>query len=263
MHKRICLSDCHFPFQDKPLVDLWLKFVKDQKPDGIDIMGDLIDCYPLSRFDKNPLRRHNIQEELGMARDFLKCLVKAAPKKCDIRYSEGNHENRLQRVLWGRAKELAPLHMLSIPELLSLQGVFNIKYYPPETPYRIGPLWYIHGDLARKSNWAMTCGGMGAKAVSQRVAGNVIMGHTHQMGYISFRGWEGLREGFEVGCMCRFNLEYIVGTPQWQSGWAVVDFPTPGTFDVSFVRVLEEKRRRKVIYRGEVIGTLPPIKRHL
>lgn len=262
MHRRICLSDCHIPFHDKPLLDLWLEFVKVLKPDGIDIMGDLIDCYTLSRFEKNPLRRHNIQEEVDTARDFLLELITVAPRDCEIRYSEGNHENRLQRVLWGRAKELAPLRNLSIPQLFELEDL-GIQYYPPEQPYRIGPLWYLHGDLARKSNWAMTCGGMGAKAVSQRVAGNVIMGHTHQMGYISFRGWEGLREGYEIGCMCRFNLEYIVGTPQWQSGWAVVEFPTPGTFDVGFVRVLDEKKRRKVIYRGEVVGTLPPIKKHV
>lgn len=262
MHRRICLSDCHIPFQDKPLLNLWLDFVKDQKPNGIDIIGDLLDCYPLSRFDKNPARRHNIQEEVDETREFLDRLVSSSPQGCDIRFSEGNHENRLQRLLWGKVKELAPIRNLSVPELLGLKDL-GIRYFTPERPYHIGSLWYLHGDLARKSNWSMTCGGMGAKAVSQRVGGNVLMGHTHQMGHISYRSWEGLREGFEIGCMCRFDLEYIVGTPQWQQGWAVVEFPTPGTFDVSFVRVLEEKRHRKVIYRGEVIGTLPPAKKHV
>jgi hypothetical protein len=104
---------------------------------------------------------------------------------------------------------------------------------------------------------------MGAKAVVQRVRGNVMMGHTHQMGYISFRGWDGLTEGYESGCLCRFNLEYIVGVPQWQQGWSVVRYPKKGGFEVSFVRVLEKGKRRFVIADGEVFATLPAIRSHI
>ncbi len=235
------------------------------KPDGIDILGDLLDCYTLSRFDKNPLRKTNIQEELDMARDFLETVRSQAPPSCDIRFSEGNHENRLKRVLWGRSKELAPIRGLTIPELLDLKRL-GIKYYTPETPYRLdGPngLWYLHGDLARKCNWSMTAGGMGAKAVVQRVRGNIIMGHTHQMGYISFRGWDGLTEGYEVGCLCQFDMEYLVGVPQWQQGWAVVKYPKKGGFEVNFIRVLDRGKKRLVMADGDVFATLPPAKRHI
>lgn len=262
---RVILSDVHFPFQDTPLLALWLKELARIRPDGVDIMGDLIDCYSLSRFDKNPLRKASIQAELDQATCFLDLMMDCLPKGCDVRYCEGNHENRLHRMLWGKAKELAHIRNLSIPKLLGLEAR-GIKYYTPEKPYRIGGvngLWYIHGDLARKCNWGMTAGGMGARAVCQRIQANVIMGHTHQMGFISFRGWDQLNEGYEVGCLCRFDLEYIVGVPQWQQGWAVVEYPPEGGYEVQFVRVLNKGKRRIVVAGGKVIATLPPAKRHM
>lgn len=259
---RLVLPDVHFPFQDAPLLDAWLEHMVALKPDGIDIIGDIIDCYPCSRFDKNPERKENLQDELDQAIQFLHRLVILAPRKCDIRFSEGNHEGRLRRLLWSTAPALAHLRNLNIPSLLHLKDL-GIKYYPPEVPYQIKDVWYLHGDLARKSNWAMTAGGMGAKAVVGRVGGNVIMGHTHQMGHICFRSWEGLREGYEVGCLCRMNLDYIVGVPQWQQGWAVVHFPKGGGHQVELIRVLDQGTKRIIIAGGKVIKTLKKGVRHI
>jgi hypothetical protein len=258
---RLVLSDVHFPFQDDELLKVWLHHLHELEPKGIDIIGDMLDCYCLSRFDKNPQRKADIQQEIDMARKFLEMMVNRAPKGCDIRYSEGNHENRLKRVLWGKSKDLASLRNLDIPQLLDLKGL-GIRYYRPESPYRIRDLWYLHGDLARKSNWSMTAGGMGAKAVCARIRGSAIIGHTHQMGHVSFRGWDGLTEGYEVGCLCRFDLEYIVGIPQWQQGWAVVYFPPSGGHQVELVRVLDKGRKRIVIAGGEVLDTIGPAKKH-
>lgn len=261
-HLRLVLPDVHIPFQDDELLAVWLNHVRALKPDGIDIVGDLLDCYSLSRFDKNPARKAELQGEIDEARHLLVLIRKYAGRGCDIRYSEGNHENRLTRMLWGKSKEFANLRNLTIPELLNLKSL-RVKYYSPEKPYQISDVWYLHGDIARKCNWSMTCGGMGAKAVVQRVQGNVIMGHTHQMGDIFYRSWNGLREGVEVGCLCRYDLEYIVGVPQWQQGWAVVEFPKEGGHSVDLVRVQDKGKKRIVVYRGEVIDEVGPAKKHV
>lgn len=261
-HTRIVLPDVHFPFQDDELLEAWSDHLNDIEPDGIDIMGDLLDCYTLSRFDKNPARKIHLQDEIDQAVQFLDTLSHYAVVGCDIRYCEGNHENRLTRMLWGKSKELANLRNLTIPELLRLKKL-GVKYYSPEKPYQIRGVWYLHGDIARKCNWSMTCGGMGAKAVVQRVQGNVIMGHTHQMGDVFYHAWGGLREGAEVGCLCRFDLEYIVGVPQWQQGWAVVEYPPEGGHCVNLVRVQDVGKKRLVIYKGDVIAKIGPAKRHV
>jgi hypothetical protein len=254
---RLALSDCHFPFHDAPLLEVWLKHLEDLLPDGVDILGDLLDCYSLSRFDKNPLRKHDIQEEIDQVQTFLEELVGRTLTYCDIRYSEGNHENRLKRLLWGKAKELAPIRNLTIPKLLDLKSL-GIKYYPLNQPYTIGGLCYLHGDLSSKSTW--TAGGGGSNAKKVLISKNVscLLGHSHKMAYVCFTPWGTTYEGWEAGCLCRMDPEYIQGSPPWQQGWAVVRYPPQGGFDVSLVRVIPEKKKRLVIFEGRVLATLPP-----
>ena len=67
----VLVPDTHFPFQDQPLVNECLDFIQEVKPKGVHLIGDLMDCYPLSRFDKNPRRKHTIQDELDEAGEFL------------------------------------------------------------------------------------------------------------------------------------------------------------------------------------------------
>lgn len=258
---RLVLSDVHIPGQDDALMDVWLDRLASFDWDGVDIIGDVIDCYALSRFDKNPRRKFTIQDEIDIARSFLERMREAAGPKCDIRYTEGNHEARLTRVLWSTAKPFAHLRNMNIPGLMGLKDL-NIKYYSPERPYRIGDLWYMHGDLARKSNWSMTHGGTGAAACVKRVSGSVMMGHTHQMGLACFRNWHGLVEGYECGCMCNFDQEYIVGFPQWQQGWCEVTFEGP-TYRVDFIRCTEKNNKRYVVAPDGILATLPAAKNHL
>lgn len=256
---RLVLPDVHFPFQDDDLLEAWLEYLKAWDFQGVDIIGDVLDCYTLSRFDKNPLRKTNIQEEVDEARSFLERVREAAPD-ADIRFSEGNHENRLKRTLWGRAKELAPIRGLDIPQLLDLKSL-GIRYYRPESPYQIGKLVYLHGDVTRKQNFSKSAGGRAADAVARAVGNSVIMGHTHQMGYAPFRSWDKLVEGYEVGCLCRFDLEYIIGVPPWHQGWAEVAFTHSGAYRVDFTRVFEDSKGRTICYPNGTPSEFIPLGR--
>ena len=257
---RLQLSDVHIPFADEDLLKVWLKMAKELQPNGIDIIGDLIDCYMLSRFDKNPRRKMDIQIEADLAVGFLETMRRVAPN-ADIRYLEGNHENRLERTLWGTAKCLAPIRNLSIPKLLDLREL-EIRYYEPKAPYKIGDLTFLHGDVTRKQNFSKSTGGTAAAGVAKAIGGSVLMGHTHQMGFGSFRTWERQLESYEIGCMCRFDMEYIIGVPPWTQGWSVTEFLPSGRHDVKFVRVVETNGKREVIFNGKVYATLGPAKKH-
>lgn len=258
---RLILPDVHFPFHDAPLLEAWLEFASDLAPDGVDIIGDLMDFFSISRFDKDPVRKTHLQDEINMARDFLADLRSVLPH-ADVRMTEGNHETRLKTYLWGRAKELAGLRGLSVPEVLGLSDL-GIHYYPPDSPYMLNNIWMVHGDVARKANWSMSYGGSGAQAVCKRVGGNVLMGHTHQMAHVSYRTWGQLLEGYEVGCVCQFDMDYIVGIPQWQQGWAVLNLLGTDDHCVEFIRCVDHGTYRKLIFRGEVLGKLPPAKKHV
>lgn len=259
---RLVLSDVHIPFQDNDLVGAWLDFAKALKPDAIDIIGDLLDCYPLSTFDKNPARRANIQDEADQGHDLLRTIRKVVGPKCQIKMTEGNHEHRLTRMLWGRSKELAPIRNLRIPALLRLDEL-GIQYHGPQNPYRVGNLWFLHGDVSRKQNFSKSAGGSASDAIARAVGGSVLIGHTHQMGHRMYRNWEKNLEGYEVGCVCQFDMEYVVGVPPWQQGWAVANIFPDGNFSVEFIRSVEgTRRKRHLVFRNQVVSVLPPAKVH-
>ena len=56
--KRIAvLSDIHFPYYDRTALNLAIKTAIEYEPDCIILNGDIIDCYHLSSFEKDPKKR--------------------------------------------------------------------------------------------------------------------------------------------------------------------------------------------------------------
>lgn len=244
---RIVLPDLHLPFHDKRLLKCWLSRLDEVEWDGVDILGDFLDCYALSRFVTNPLRRNNFQQEVDEGRGILEGIRLGAPQ-ADIRYSEGNHEERLRKILWGKCPALAHLRNLTIPDVLGLKDL-RIWWHGTCDPYKIGDLWYTHGDLLRSS------AGMSARAKSEAIGGSVIVGHTHRMGWSPKTTWNGTCDAYEVGHMTDpKQLDYVRTCFNWQMGWAEVRFER-GTHHVDFYRVVDRGRERMVIGPEGVVET--------
>lgn len=244
--RRIVLPDLHLPFHDKKLLDCWLNRLIDLEPTGVDIIGDFLDCYTLSRFDTNPARKDTFQQEIDEGRRLLGTIRGIVPK-ADIRYSEGNHEDRLRKLLWGKAPALAHLRNLTIPDLLCLKDL-DIRWHSTQNPYKIGDLWYSHGDLLRKH------AGMSARAKSEAIHGPVLIGHTHRQGWSPMTTWNGTDDAYEVGHMTDpKQLDYVRTCFNWQPGWAEVTF-LGSTHHVNFYRVVDRGRERAVIGPEGVIG---------
>lgn len=256
---RIVLPDLHLPFHDTKLLECWLQrlswghhrkkgsLVAAHPWDGVDIMGDFIDCYSLSKFDTNPTRKNNFQMEVDMGHDLLEEICRIAPH-ANIVYREGNHEDRLRKVLWGRCPALAHLRNLNISEVMGLEDL-GIKWHSLQDPDQIGGLWYAHGDLLRKH------AGMSARAKSEAMNGSVIIGHTHRMGWSPFTTHTGTQDAYEVGHMTDpKQLDYVRNVFNWQAGWAEVHFE--GSYHwVDFYRVVDRGRERVVVGPEGVIGS--------
>ena len=54
----VVLSDIQIPFQDDSALEVAYKLIKDIKPDGVILNGDITDCYAISDFDKEIGRAH-------------------------------------------------------------------------------------------------------------------------------------------------------------------------------------------------------------
>jgi len=209
----VVLSDVHVPFQDKSVCRMALAFIREHRPATVHLLGDIGDFYSVSRFDKDPSRKEDLQQDLDATRDFLAEVREAAPRARVI-YSEGNHEFRLRRYLRSEAKALAMLRDLRIEKLLGFDEL-RIRFQPHDRPYRVGSLLFTHGQLARK--WS----GASARGHFERFGTCCIHGHTHRLGAFYHRDIGDTYVAHENGCLCNLNPDYVTA-PDWQSGWSVV-----------------------------------------
>jgi predicted phosphodiesterase len=147
-----------------------LKAGKAFKPDHTIILGDFIDCYTVSSHSKHPDRSLKLKEEVNSTIGALEAVI-AIGAKNNV-FIAGNHEDRLERYLQDRAPEL--YHFISIPKILKLKEL-GFKYVPYKQSYRIGKLNLTHdtGTAGRFAHY---------KALDT-FQHNIIIGHTHRLGY--------------------------------------------------------------------------------
>jgi predicted phosphodiesterase len=218
-------SDTHFPFQDESVLRIIQAVAEDTQPDFLIHGGDLLDCYNLSRFDKDPSRKESLQDEIDLARVHLASMRIASPNSKFIAL-EGNHEQRLQRVLWNLEGPSAVLGQLTAfkkamtwPALLGLDEL-GIEWVPmqEQSKKRFLPKFILkHGTIVR--------GKSGATAAAEQAKYNKSgsSGHTHRLGVIWHRDSNGSHVWIETGCSCDTDPSYCTD-PDWQSGFVFLTF---------------------------------------
>jgi len=236
----LVVSDTHVPFQDKHVCRMVLAFIREHRPGTVHLLGDISDFYSVSRFDKDPGRKIDLQQDLDATRDFLWKIREAAPN-ARIIYSEGNHEFRLRKYLQTEAKALALLRALKIEKLLEF-GDMRIQFRRHDQPYRVGSLLFTHGQLARK--WS----GASARGHFEKYGCCVIHGHTHRLGAFYHRDIQDTYAAWENGCLCNLNPDYVTA-PDWQQGWSIV-WSHRDYFHVEQVAVVKGRYN----YHGKVYG---------
>lgn len=225
--KIVQINDLHIPFHDKKTIEVFLKFLKDVKIDKLVIAGDLLDFYELSTFDKDPMRKYSIQDEIDKCYDVLKDLKKYCS---EIHFIKGNHEDRLRRFLW-KNPSLASIKVLELSKLLNLDTL-GIEYHDFEYIYR--NFRFTHGTIVRQESGAT------AKAELLKYGSSMGSGHTHRLGFYIKTDARGTVGAYEGGCMCELNPEYIQGVPNWQQGFLVYNFDN-NRFFCQVVPILEHK----------------------
>ncbi len=233
----LVINDVQIPWQDKPVLDLVLEFVKDLKPYGVILNGDIVDCYELSTFDKNPLKEAGLEREI---RESMGLLYTLAQHTTERWWLGGNHEDRLRRTLW-KWPQFSTLSALQFEHLFNLDDN-GFKWKPYGGVYNLGKLLVTHGNMVR------THSGWTGRAHFEKFGGSVLIGHTHRLGIYYRTNAKGVHAGYENGCLCRLDPEYVQ-YPDWQQGFSVVHVDTSnGFFNVAQVPIL---RRRIFYYGGE------------
>lgn len=245
----VLYGDSHFPFQDEAALDIVGQVVRVSRPDFIVHMGDPIDAYQLSRFDKNPRRLHTLQDEIDECRAHLVSMRILAPKARYI-LLEGNHPDRLRRMLWNMPEQVKALNSLRAftavmtwPALLGLDEL-GVEFVPygEESKHTFLPKFLVkHGSVVRKLS-AYT-----ARAELDKYNKSGASGHTHRLGQFFHRDSNGNHIWIETGCTCKLDPEYAQD-PDWQQGCVVMTFePATGAFQAETVYI----HNGSAVFRGQ------------
>ena len=220
----VTLCDWHVPFHGPKAIHVAFEFCRQIQPQII-IVHEAHDFYSLSRFDKNPERRLQLQDEINTVKDYLGWLKEICPNSRII-VLRANHTDRLQKFLWSKAEELSNLECLQLEELLGFKqmGIDYLDYYIHKSGDPRGDYLFKHGDIVRQHS-AYT-----AKGEMEREGMSGMSGHTHRLGTHYSRKRGGFYVWIEAGCLCDLNPGYIKGTANWQHGIGVVTYKETGHF---------------------------------
>lgn len=208
------ISDVHCPYQDQQAVNLAYNILSDVKPDLMFFGGDIVDCYSVSDFDRDPKRVVAFQDEFDSAIEFLRAFRSLAKAG---KYLSGNHEERWERTK-NRHPFLASLKDIELANLLKLKQL-GIEPLVHGEDHKIGELFYLHGDES---------GGGGvfpARALYFKEQGNIIFGHYHKAQVFYNRLKDGTSHGSWANpALCSLKQAYVKGTTQWQQGMSLVSY---------------------------------------
>lgn len=174
----VIVPDLHFPHHDPAFLSVTKKVIKIVKPHGIVQLGDALDFWQISRFDKDPLRKQSILEDCLLYSALLKEWSDLLPKDGVIHQLEGNHEDRLRRYVWQNAKELAGM-VKSVPELIGLRKLAVRTVWHPISNWRscqLGDCVLHHGHFY---NQHVAVGNL------SKYSKSLIQGHTHRYQHVS------------------------------------------------------------------------------
>lgn len=217
-YKALVINDLHFPWENARAIELALRVGDELKPDIIVVNGDLMDCWEISHFVKNP--RHaskaNLKAEILTARGFLRDLRNRFPK-ARIIYTFGNHEFRWAVYISKQAKELFGLKGMTLEEQLECreQNIEVVDSGNKENVWRWGKLLIGHFDRVNKHS------GYTAKNLLEDKSISLIQAHTHRGGSSFRRLYDRDIVAYENFCLCDRNPQYV-DHPNWQLGYSIV-----------------------------------------
>jgi len=210
LERAVYVADQHVPFHD---VRLWAainRFLADFKPHRLFILGDFFDHYQISHFEKSPKRAQeaNFQNELDDGKALLGQIRQAA-KKADIYWIDGNHEQRLQSMVF-REPGLESLRKLAPQELYGLKDN-DIHYLP------FGSFISYLGFRCEHGCKVCIRSAYTAWAERQKHGSSGVSGHTHRRGQHSWTDERGSHTWIEIGCTCHMHPTWV-NDPDWQQG---------------------------------------------
>lgn len=218
MKTTLVVPDCHHPSVDRKAWELLLKVGKAIKPDTLIILGDFGDFASVTSHAKNHKQRQiMLADELFACNEALCDLeeIKATRKI----FVCGNHEDRLGRYIALRVPEMQGLYGTTIQSALRLddRGYETVAYRE-----------HVNVDGLYVTHDTGTAGINAHRSSLQRFQRDILIGHTHRLGYEAKRtisghpiigamlGWLGDAK------LCAGYMHDANATVDWCHGFGIV-----------------------------------------
>lgn len=242
METDIIINDVHLPYHDKQVLLLVLKFIYKIQPTRLFINGDFLDCYEISRFDKEPFGHYSLRQELKLATAYLDQINTKLPKTNKI-FIYGNHEYRFQRFMIKNAQQLMGLPGSTLKDQLQLKKMnYNVidsglceSYYDTKRGLLIGHF-----------NKASIHSAYTAKALVEKYGQSIIQGHCHRTGIYYKTIHDKTLVGIENGCLCDLNPDYML-SPNWMHGFTIINW-IDNTPHFTLIHI----KNGKFVYNGKI-----------
>lgn len=226
----VIMPDVQAPLHDAELVEKFIRFLKDFKPDELAQVGDFTDSTEISRWVRG--KKMEYAGDLRAGFQTAKGILHDIREVFDGRFRivRSNHDDRLEAYVEGCAAGLAPFldDELSIERLAGFNE-YDVEFVRDEV-VELAPGWVMaHGDEGSLSPVA----GKTAFGLAKNKFGvSTVCGHTHRAGLTSeSTGYNGkIRNtltGLEVGhFMDLTKADYLKKkgvAANWQQGFGILE----------------------------------------
>lgn len=211
------LSDVHFPYYAKDALTSSVKYLIEFKPDCIVLNGDIIDCYQLSNFERDP-RQRSFKYEIDMLRNFIIELRNLFPNTRII-FKLGNHEERYERMILNRVPELIDLELFNFASVISAKEL-GVEVVTNKRIIKAGHLNIGHGHEFAKGFVAPI---NPARGFFMKAKSNFIGGHHHRTSEHVEQDINGkVTACWSTGCLSELTPHYMP-INNWNHGFATIE----------------------------------------
>ena len=223
----IAWPDTHIPQHDPSAVDVAAQVVEWWSPELLVILGDFLDCTPVSHWLKN---KRKTTEGLRLRDDFNagnRLLDKITKSINHLVYLEGNHEDWIWDAIEANP-EFEGLIDLSLGlKFEARRANHKVTHLRYGKCYKQGHLTFTHGIYTGKHHAARHVEAYGR---------NVIYGHLHDVQThvkVCPIDVNEKHMGISMGCLCNKNPQFMENKPNnWCHCVGVGEFRADGGFNV-------------------------------
>lgn len=213
----IVAGDAHVPYHDPDAIEIMLERAIDIQAKSIILLGDWLDCYQISSFDRDP-RNMPFSAEIKVLRGILKTIRLSMPG-VRIIYKIGNHEERMGRYINAHAPALVGLDSTTIEEQIDPGNRMGIEFVNDRRVISLEHLHLIHGH---EYEFAISNPVSPARGLYLRAKKNAICAHFHQTSEHSESAIDGkVTKTWSIGGMCDMHPKYRP-LNKWNLGFAEI-----------------------------------------